>query len=153
MSHDFEPTEAEKEMLSHIKDIEVNRKQSELGNIISGAILDGQNQIHDLYKEKATAQEVEYRMRRSYTYWMNKLHQELQKALAEKDKECGQAMKDFMAMCHTAADVKIQNAINEERERFVKIVDDIGYNMAELYESTVEEIVKAITHSELDQPK
>ena len=80
MSHDFEPTEAEKEMLSHIKDIEVNRKQSELGNIISGAILDGQNQIHDLYKEKATAQEVEYRMCRSYTYWMNKLHQELQKA-------------------------------------------------------------------------
>lgn len=83
MSHDFEPTEVEKEMLSHIKDIEVNRKQFELGDIVSGAILDGQNQIHDLYKEKATAQEVEYRMRRSYTYWMNKLqttlHQELQK--------------------------------------------------------------------------
>lgn len=85
MSHDFEPTEVEKEMLSHIKDIEVNRKQSELGNIISGAILDGQNQIHDLYKEKATAQEVEYRMRRSYTYWMNKLHQELQKAREIQD--------------------------------------------------------------------
>jgi hypothetical protein len=76
----IESIEAEKEMLSHIKDIEVNRKQTELGNIISGAILDGQNQIHDLHKEKATAQEVEYRMRRSYTYWMNKLHQELQKA-------------------------------------------------------------------------
>jgi len=89
MSHDFEPTEAEKEMLSHIKDIEVNRKQSELGNIISGAILDGQNQIHDLYKEKATAQEVEYRMRRSYTYWMNKLHQELQKAREETEKAYG----------------------------------------------------------------
>lgn len=85
MSHDFEPTEAEKEMLSHFKDIEVNRKQTELGNIISGAILDGQNQIHDLYKEKATAQEVEYRMRRAYTYWMNKLHQELQKAREERD--------------------------------------------------------------------
>lgn len=77
MSHDFEPTEAEKEMLSHVKDIEVNRKQTELGNIISGAILDGQNQIHDLYKEKATAQEVEYRMRRSYTYWVDKLNEAL----------------------------------------------------------------------------
>lgn len=80
MSHDFEPTEAEVEMLSHVKDIELNRKQTELGDIISGAILDGQNQIHDLYKEKATAQEVEYRMRRSYIYWMDKLNQELQKA-------------------------------------------------------------------------
>lgn len=77
MSHDFEPTDAEVEMLNHIKDIEVNRKQSELGDIISGAILDGQNQIHDLYKEKATAQEVEYRMRRSYIYWMNKLNEAL----------------------------------------------------------------------------
>ena len=48
MSHDFEPTVVEKEMLSHIKDIEVNRKQSELGDIVSGAILDGQNQIHVL---------------------------------------------------------------------------------------------------------
>ena len=104
MSHDFEPTEAEKEMLSHIKDIEVNRKQTELDDIISGAILDGQNQIHDLYKEKSTAQEVEYRMRRSYTYWMNKLHQELQKAREERDtywkervrKEVEGMKKDFV---------------------------------------------------------
>ena len=34
MSHDFEPTDAEKEMLSYMKDIEVNQKQTELGEII-----------------------------------------------------------------------------------------------------------------------
>ena len=50
-----------------------NRQQEELSNIISGAILDGQNQIHDLYKENATAEEVEARMRRSFVYWKNKL--------------------------------------------------------------------------------
>ena len=84
MSHDFEPTDAEKEMLSYMKDIEVNQKQTELGEIISGAILDGQNQIHDLYKEKATSQQIEYRMRRAYVYWMDRLNKtndhQLQKA-------------------------------------------------------------------------
>jgi len=49
-------------------------------------------------------------------------HQELQKALAEKDKECGQAMKDFMAMCHTAADAKTQKTRHDWlREEIVKL--------------------------------
>lgn len=73
MSHDFGPNEAEKEMMEHIKNIEHNRKQTELSDIIAGAILDGQNQIHDLYKEKATANEVDIRMRRSYFYWLDRL--------------------------------------------------------------------------------
>lgn len=123
-----------------------------------------QKLIEVYYKDFNNYSDIDVKFEDVYNF----LHQELQKALAEKDKECGQAMKDFMAMRHTAAYLKLQNAINEERERFVKIVDDIGYNMAELYESTVdrdmscyadgsmktcEEIVKAITHSELDQPK
>ena len=84
MSHDFEPTEAEKEMLEHIKDIEANRKQTELSDIIAGAILDGQNQIHDLYKEKATAKEVEVRMRRSHFYWQDRLHKALTPTKTDK---------------------------------------------------------------------
>lgn len=73
MSHDYEPTQAEKDMLDKMNEIEANKKQEELSNIIMGAILDGQNQIHDLYKEKATAGEIEIRMRRSFIYWKNKL--------------------------------------------------------------------------------
>lgn len=122
MSHDFEPTEAEKEMLSHIKDIEVNRKQSELGNIISGAILDGQNQIHDLYKEKATAQEVEYRMCRSYTYWMNKLHQELQKARKEMLAEFNQRfekLEDLDDIALTWLNYHVQKAVKEDRAKIL----------------------------------
>ena len=81
MSHDFEPTQAEKDMVAKMYEHKTNRQQEELSNIISGAILDGQNQIHDLYKEKATAQEVEARMRRSFVYWKNKLDQALDQAI------------------------------------------------------------------------
>lgn len=77
MSHDFEPTQAEKDMLEKMYEVEANKKQKVLSDIIAGAILDGQNQIHDLYKEKATAQEVEARMRRSFVYWKNKLDEAL----------------------------------------------------------------------------
>lgn len=86
MSHDFELTEEEIEILKHIKDVEHNRKQTELSDIIIGAILDGQNQIHDLYKEKATAKEVEVRMRRSLFYWQDRLHKALTPTISS-DKE------------------------------------------------------------------
>ncbi len=85
MSHDFKPTQFEKEMVDKMYEHKANRKQEELSNIISGAILDGQNQIHDLYKEKATAEEVETRMRRSFVYWKNKLDEALT-PLPEEDK-------------------------------------------------------------------
>ena len=39
-----------------------------LGEIISQAILDGQNQIHDLYQKKATDLEVSERMRKSFEF-------------------------------------------------------------------------------------
>ena len=143
MSHDFEPTEAEKEMLSHIKDIVVNRKQSELGNIISGAILDGQNQIHDLYKEKATAQEVEYRMRRSYTYWMNKLHQELQKAREER-----KGWKGYVVVDPKADNYKYSPIYMDRREATLWLAEngDDDLEVAEV------DILLA-DQSELDQPE
>jgi len=81
MSHNFEPTQAEKDMVAKMYEYENNRKQRELSDIIAGAILDGQNQIHDLYKEKATAQEVEARMRRSFVYWKNKLNIAIDQAI------------------------------------------------------------------------
>ncbi len=84
MSHDFEPTQQEMDMVAKMYEHKANRKQEELSNIISGAILDGQNQIHDLYKEKATAEEVEVRMRRSFVYWKNKLDEALKENIAIK---------------------------------------------------------------------
>lgn len=134
MSHNFEPTDAEKEMLSYMKDIEVNQKQTELGEIIAGAILDGQNQIHDLYKEKATAQQIEYRMRRVYVYWMDRLNK--------------------------ANDQELQKARESERERIIYITKNIkDAFMSPLTERRWLQCIqftdqpKPEDQSELDQPK
>lgn len=43
--------------------------------------------------------------------------------IAEKDKECGQAMKDFMAMCNSAEDVKIKKAIAETLKAAVSAIE------------------------------
>jgi hypothetical protein len=77
MSNDYEPTDFEKEMVAKMYELKENQYQSELGNIIAGAILDGQNQIHDLYKKASTAEEIEARMRRSFVYWKDKLNSTL----------------------------------------------------------------------------
>ena len=66
-----------------------NFKQEEVGElygieaIVSGAILDGQNQIHDLKSGKATATEVNDRMVASLEFWVKKGKSLL---LAEADK-------------------------------------------------------------------
>lgn len=41
-------------------------------DIIAGAILDGQNQIHDLRSERATPSEITDRMFKSVDYWEKK---------------------------------------------------------------------------------
>ena len=48
---------------------------NELSEIIAQAILDGQNQIHDLRSKKATAEEVRIRMQKSHDYHLGKLLQ------------------------------------------------------------------------------
>jgi hypothetical protein len=65
MSNDY----TEPWVLDFFRDYE-NEK---LGSIIAGAILDGQNQIHDLRSGKASPEEIEQRMRASYKHWMDKL--------------------------------------------------------------------------------
>lgn len=132
MSHDFEPTDAEREMLSYMKDIEVNQKQTELGEIISGAILDGQNQIHDLYREKATSQQIEYRMRRSYVYWMDRLNK--------------------------ANDHQLQKARKEEKERIMRWTsENYSRSTQPLYAHVdllnLQNFIRQPDHSELDQDK
>lgn len=145
MSHDFEPTDAEKEMLSYMKDIEVNQKPTELGEIISGAILDGQNQIHDLYKEKATAQQIEYRMRRAYVYWMDRLNKandhQLQKAREEERERIKGLLQGWEASERTNFDS------DEEYQLHIQKVGAINW-----YTRLVHGWIDDADHSELDQP-
>lgn len=145
MSHDFEPTDAEREMLSYMQNIEVNQKQNELGEIISGAILDGQNQIHDLYREKATSQQIEYRMRRSYVYWMDRLNkandQQLQKAREQR-----KGWKGYVAVDPKADNYKYSPVFSDRKgaELWVKGKEISGLEVVEV------DILLA-DHSELDQ--
>lgn len=44
----------------------------DLSDIIAGAIVDGQNQIHDLRSERATPEEINERMQKSHDYWLKK---------------------------------------------------------------------------------
>ena len=95
-----------------------------------------------------------------YQYILDGFHQELQKALKEKDKECGQAMKDFMAMCHTAADVELQKA--REREAYLWFENWYSHYKAPLTAESNQDFGKWATErlqtlgadqSELDQDK
>lgn len=44
-------------------------------SVVSGAILDGQNQIHDLRSGRATPDEVNQRMQKVYDFYVQKLRQ------------------------------------------------------------------------------
>jgi len=54
-----------------------------IGNAISVAITDGQNQIHDLRDKKATPEDIEKRMMESFNFHFNKVTQTLE----QRDKE------------------------------------------------------------------
>jgi hypothetical protein len=52
----------------------LEQQQAEAREIMSQALLDGQNQIHDLRSCKSTPQEIEERMARAYEYHGNRLN-------------------------------------------------------------------------------
>lgn len=47
--------------------------KDKINDIIAGAIMDGQNQIHDLRGGKATPEEITERMHKSLEYWCKKM--------------------------------------------------------------------------------
>jgi hypothetical protein len=52
---------------------------SKIEDSISFAILDGQNQIHDLRDKKATPDEITERMHRSFKFHSEKIEEEIEK--------------------------------------------------------------------------
>ena len=68
--------------------------REEAREIISRAILDGQNQIHDLRSLQATAAEIDDRMVASLNYHYEKLEILITQALASREEEIRRVFKE-----------------------------------------------------------
>ena len=115
----------------------ITEAENEIGEIISRAILDGQNQIHDLSGGKASGEEINDRMQKSYDFHFGKAKSHLtliaERAWEEGEKDERERLLNQKANHHdNEVRMVFASRLKEKIEgMFEKSKENVGSSLSE----------------------